>query len=338
MNDGLKRQRDDVVPLVYAPLPDDLLSDESDEDSELRNDLELISSSSPPRKRQRTSDWQPPAHIPNFLPPFPNSSNNIRPTSPRSPRESPSQPPPLKIEKQTSPLPQPSTPTYASDYSTSVPYFQSSLSSMPEWHLPSSRPPRVTQQQLPRLPTPQTQKSLLSAYHHILTHPPPPTANSANPSRHKVAMALLGLTQTHSRWEPPDTLYSSSAPCPPRITAIGPTFPILIGEISHPPGDQKASDAERERKANLPVFPPRPVFLNERITSLITQQSSRIPELARHVLPVRYSDFSRAYTYSICPSFRDLCILEQPDLAILLHYTGTSPIHSHLRDLYTVLV
>jgi len=98
-------------------------------------------------------------------------------------------------------------------------------------------------------------------------------------------MALLSLTRSSPRWEPPNTLYSSSAPCTPRVAVIGPTFPILIGDTPQAPGDQKAAEAERERKANLPPLPPRPVFVNERITPLITQQPSRIPELARHILP-----------------------------------------------------
>jgi hypothetical protein len=244
--------------------------------------------SSPPRKRQRTSKWRPPSHIPDFLPAFPTDTSSVeQPISPQSPRMPPSQLPPLKIERPPSPLPQPSTPTYASDYFTSVPYDQSSLSSMPEWHLPTSRPPRVSHPHLIRLPTPQTQPTLITAYHHILTRPPPPTTSAANPSRHKVAMALLSLTQSSPRWETPNTLYSSSAPCAPRLAVIGPTFPILIGETPPGPGDQKAADAERERKANLPSLPPRAVFSNENITPLVTQQPSRIPELARHVLPVR---------------------------------------------------
>jgi Wiskott-Aldrich syndrome protein len=93
--------------------------------------------SSPSRKRQRTSSWQPLSHIPDFLPSFPTDSSPAdQPLSPRSPRM---RPPLLKIESPSSPLPQPSTPTYPSDYFTSVPYDQSSLSSMPEWHLPTPR-------------------------------------------------------------------------------------------------------------------------------------------------------------------------------------------------------
>lgn len=274
-----------------APLPNGntrLSKESSSVDRPATSSLPSSTRSSPPRKRQRMSSWQPLSHIPDFLPAFPaDGSLPDQLLSPRSPHMPPSQPPPLKIERLSSPLPQPSTPTYASDYFTSVPYDQSSLSSIPEWHLPTSRPPRVAQVHLPRLPTPQTQPTLISAYHHILTRPPPPAAYAVNPSRHRVALALLSLTQSSPRWEPPDTLYSSSAPCVPRVAIIGPTFPVLIGETPHGPGDQKAVDVERERKANLPSLPPRAVFLNERITPLITQQPSRIPDLARHVLPVR---------------------------------------------------
>ena len=270
LNEGLRRERDDAFGLVYVPISDTLLSEES-EDEELDGveDTELIDTELTNGKHNSLTESKP----------------SQEPTSPISPRPLPSQLPPLKIERPSSPLLQPSTPTYASDYFTSVSYSQSSLSSMPEWHLPP-RPPRAPQQPLVRLPTLQTQPALLAAYHHILTHPPPANVTLANPSRHKVAMALLSLTQNSPRWETPDTLYSSSAPCPPRITSIGPTYPIPLGENPHDP--KTAADAERDRKTNLPPLPPRPVFGNERITSLITQQSSRIPDLARHVLPVSH--------------------------------------------------
>ena len=55
---------------------------------------------------------------------------------------------------------------------------------------------------------------------HNRPHPPPVNATLANPSRHKVAMALLSLTQNSPCWETPNALYSSMAPCPPRITSI----------------------------------------------------------------------------------------------------------------------
>lgn len=285
--DGRDRARGDQIPLVYAPLLDILSSDESDEETDeddMGADVTDLELQHPQESPLLNSTHASQTNLsPRFLPAFPaDESSADQPLPPQSPRM-----PPLKLDRALSPLPQPSTPTYASDYFTSVPYDQSSLASIPEWHLPTSLPPRISQTHTTRLLTPQTQPTLISAYHHILTCPPPPTASAANPSRHKVAMALLSLTRSSPRWEPPNTLYSSSAPCTPRVAVIGPTFPILIGETSQGPGDQKFADAERERKANLPSLPPRAVFLNERITPLITQQSSRIPELARHVLPVR---------------------------------------------------
>ena len=284
LNEGLGRERDDAFALVYVPTSDTLLAEES-EDEKLDDveDLESIDTDLELPKEAPLTNGKHATRT--------ESKPSQEPTFPISPRPPPSQPPPLKIERPSSPVPQPSTPTYASDYFTSVPYSQSSLSSMSEWHLPS-RPPRTLQQPLVRLPTPQTQPALLAAYHHILTHPPPANATPANPSRHKVALALLSLTQNSPRWETPDTLYSSSVPCPPRVTSIGPTYPIPLGENPHDP--KTAADAERDRKINLPPLPPRPVFGNERITSLITQQSSRIPDLARHVLPVsQYFVFTR---------------------------------------------
>ncbi|KZP09617.1 hypothetical protein FIBSPDRAFT_801981 [Athelia psychrophila] len=322
LSEGLERERD-AIPLVYAPWTDDLALEEDDseddEDGEEQLDvtpeeleqqpipngihttmkdiqprtstpplpLSPISNvSSPPRKRKRADSYTA-SYIPHFLPPYPSDTAAIdRPPSPRSPHPlAPSQLPPIKVERPTSPLPQLSTPTYASDYFTSVPYSHSSLSATPEGHLPSFRPPRQSQSNLPRQPTLQTQPTLFAAYHHILTRPVPPPSSTANGSRHKVAMALLALTQNSPRWEPPNTLYSSSAPSAPRVSVIGPTFPTLISDVPSGLGDLKAVDADRERKANLLPLPPRAVFSNERITPLISQQSSRIPELARHVLP-----------------------------------------------------
>lgn len=322
-----------MIPLVYAPVPDDLLENSSDDGGDEEEHVDDVSEeiehrpitngvhspmkdtppristpplplspisnvSSPPRKRKRANSSYAASHIPYFLPPYPSEIiAATRPPSPRSPPPEPSQLPPIKIERPASPLPQLSTPTYASDYLTCVPYSHSSLSSMPESHLPSSRAPRQSQANPPRQPTLQTQPTLFAAYHHILTRPVPPSSN-ANLSRHKVAMALLALTQNNPRWDPPSTLYSSSAPCPPRVSVIGPTFPTLVSDVPSglsALGDLKAVDADRERKANLLPLPPRAVFSNERITSLISQQSSRIPELARHVLPVCLLRFVSCY-------------------------------------------
>lgn len=249
--------------------------------------------SSPARKRARTASWNPPAHIPDFLPPFP-TTNDAPPSpiasqSPQPTQPAPFEPPPLpldnaKIDKPPLSLSQPLTSTSASDYLVQVPYSQSSLSSVAERHLPSTQPQQQPSQlRHPRLPTPQTEPALFSAYHHILTHPPPPHANSPTPSRHKIAMALLSHVQTNPRWEPPDTLYSSVAPCIPRVSVIGPTYPMAIGDKGV---DSKARADGKEKEFKFPATIPRPVSYNERLTPLISQQPSRIPDLARHVLPV----------------------------------------------------
>lgn len=304
--DGLKRKREHGTILVYAPMSDDLLSQDSDEGADLYLQTPEAAptvngvgrSITPPLILSPTSDLPSPPYKRRRV-------SSREPLSSQFPSEPASQPPVLKIERPSSPLLQPSTPTYASDYFTSVPYSQSSLSSVSQWHLPS-RAPRHSQPHLLRFPIPQTQPALFRAYHHILTNPLPPSASSANPSRHKVAMALLSLVQTHPRWDSPDTLYSSSAPCAPRIAVIGPTFPVLISTAANSTGDSNNADAERERRANLLPLPPRAVFASERITPLLTQQPSRIPELARQVLPVRLVRNVMQYL-KLKFNVRDLC-------------------------------
>jgi Wiskott-Aldrich syndrome protein len=203
---------------------------------------------SPSHKRPRTSTWQPPPHIPGFLPPFP----TVADTSP-SPLVFSSQPaqfeiPPIqtlgaKSEKLPMPLAQHITSSSASDYLVQVPYSQSSLSGATDWHLPPVQPALelVTTRQ-PRPPAPQIEEALLTAYHHILTHPPSQNTHPPTPARHRVAMAILAQLQAAPRWEPPDTLYSSVAPCTPRVAAIGPTYPIAISDITSEPKAKTEKD------------------------------------------------------------------------------------------------
>jgi hypothetical protein len=246
--------------------------------------------SSPTRKRPRTLDWKPPLHVPDFLPPFPNVLDSTA-QSPVTPLPHvPPVPPPVRVEKPPSPIPQPVTSTLSSDYLARVPYSQSTLSSVPEWHLPSPLPPThpSTQVKPSRLVTPQTEPALIAAYHHILTHPPTVNGNSPNPARHKVAMALLSSAQNNPRWVPPDTLFSSTSPCVPRLTGVSPTFPVPNNKPPHTLPDNKPVKVEDKDKEllKLPVTLGRPVSYVERLSPLISQQASRIPELARNVLSV----------------------------------------------------
>ncbi|KAF8966948.1 hypothetical protein BDZ97DRAFT_1806041 [Flammula alnicola] len=247
--------------------------------------------SSPQRKRPRTSNWEPPEHIPDFLPPFPTVSDDIPASTldhPPTPHITPpTMPPPthvpeVTIDKPPVTLSQSLTTAAASDILVQVPYSQSSLSSVPEWHLPSAPPSSSPQTRQAHLPTPQIEPSLLSAYHYVLTHPPPPDLPPLNPSRHKVAMALIKQTQSNPRWNLADTLFASVGPCPPRVATIQPSYPVAVGDT--PGSDIKGKDGP-DKDLKLPPTASRPVSASERIAPFISQQTSRIPELARHILP-----------------------------------------------------
>lgn len=253
--------------------------------------LPMSNPSSPSRKRPRKTSWQPPSHIPDFLPPFPTTeiSSSPSPIPSPQPTQTPLEQLPLpvesvKVERLPVAFGQPVTSSAASDYLLQVPYSQSSLSGVAEWHLPSPKPPPLPQAhpRNPMLTTPQTEQSLVGAYHHILTHPPPTNLNAPTPARHKVAMALLSQTQSIPRWEPPDTLYSSLAPSVPRVAVIGPTYPMENGDG----GDIKGKLDVKDKDFKFPPTMARPVSANERLTPLVSQQLSRIPDLARLVLPV----------------------------------------------------
>jgi hypothetical protein len=245
--------------------------------------------SSPQRKRARMSNWDPPEHIPDFLPPFPTISDDIPPSTsdvPPTPQITPltlplsSHLPETSPEKPSVTLSQSLTTAAASDILVQVPYSQSSLASVPEWHLPSAPPPSSSSSLIrqPNLPTPQVEPSLLSAYHYILTHPPPPELPPLNPQRHKVAMSLIKQTQSNPRWNPADTLFGSVGPCPPRVATIQPSYPVAIGD-----GGKDGADKDLK----LPPTASRPVSGSERIAPFVSQQTSRIPDLARQILPVR---------------------------------------------------
>lgn len=240
---------------------------------------------SPTRKRPRTESWRPPPHVPSFFPPFPVERSSLEPESlslppPGGPSTSSTQLLPSKIEPATS-LTRVSSANPA-DYTTIVPYSLSNLASTPEWHLPSTlREPRAPVDPPPsQLPIPQIQPSLLGAYHHILTHPPPPNPNLANPSRHRVAMVLLRQAQKNPHWEPADSLYATTAPNSPTVAPVGPSYAVPISSSE----EKNNKDDEKDKKLNLPGAAPRPIGTQERIVPLASHQTSRIPELAREAL------------------------------------------------------
>lgn len=312
LSEGLKQDEDDVIPLHYAPFDgeDDMQDEEEDEDAsgwddgapvdedDLYADMDvslddarrpvapmlplspISNPASPPtRKRRRLSDWQPPPHVPDFLPPFPTMEDASSPTDPL-----PEPVAPMENNRPPSPT-QPAVPAQAltsstgADWHLQVPYHQSSLSSLPEFHLPAPLPAHSPRQ--PKLPTPATEPALIAAYHHILTHRQETTAipGNGNPLRHKVAMSLLSLVQASSRWEPSDTLYSNLTTNQPRVTAMGPSHPIALG-------DTHGAQLTKEKDFKFPAVTSRSVIASEHLTNVVAEQSSRIPDLAQQVLPV----------------------------------------------------
>ncbi|KAJ7222465.1 hypothetical protein GGX14DRAFT_388267 [Mycena pura] len=251
-----RNSRDDAFPLTYSQYEEEELDEEEEEEEE--EDEEGSGDEAPPLKRQRTLSWD--GQIPDFLPPFPTMAE--APESPRAESPQPMLPPP---PSGGAPLvPQlTATSTSAADYLQQIPYDQSSLAEVSQWHLPSA-PPHV-----PSRPTPSTELALYKAFHHILSNPQR-TPGQATPARHRVALALLTYTQLAPRWELADTMYASSSHAAPRAWPIVPTFAVPVGVDPVP------------RR-----FPPtsRIVAAPERPVPLVGAQGSRLPELARRVLP-----------------------------------------------------
>lgn len=293
LGEGLVSEGDPIL-LNYAPLLEDVpvidgvVEDGAESDDELSDAGGLLPAEAGDRFTEPLSYREHPtaSFTPDFLPPFPDASQ------PHSPSPAPA-PHAVKMERPPSPLPQHITSITAGDYLIQVPYAESVLGNTPSWHLPSQPSAmRTSRPQPPRFATPSTQQALLAAYHHILTHPvsqPGPP----NPAKHKVAMTLLSQVQHNTRWDASPTLYANVVPCTPRIAPIGPSYPIAHSALEEIRSG-KDIDKDSDKRPMLPPAPPRPVFSNDKPVFLASQQSSRLPELARQVLPVGILAFERA--------------------------------------------
>ncbi|KAJ7767467.1 hypothetical protein DFH07DRAFT_915704 [Mycena maculata] len=278
-----KNAREGAVLLEYAPYEgEDFLEDEDEdaegEDEEMEMEMDV---DGPPLKRQRTLDWD--GHIPTFLPPFP----SVTETNPESPRAESPAPLPPPLQPSSGPAPAPAVPalqlaatsTSAADYFLQIPYEQSSLADVSQWHLPGPRPPpppatgttATPSQAMSAAKNPEL--ALYRAFHHILSHPTRAPA-AATPARHRVAMALLTQTQLVPRWDVPDTMYAASAPAAPRAWPIVPTFAVPVSsKAGEPPAQRRFPPTQRTIASPAPLAP------------LVGSQGSRLPELARRVLP-----------------------------------------------------
>ncbi|CAK5271037.1 unnamed protein product [Mycena citricolor] len=257
-----KHARDDSFMLEYELYEDANLSDDEVMDEE-EEDAEPLSTTS------RAVDWD--GHVPSFLPAFP----EVTPVAPESPRpDSPQPMPPTATVglPGAAALPQlTATSTSAADYLIQIPYDESSLAEAAHWHLPAqSMEPSDAPSAIGANPSFDPPKlALYKAFVHALRHPQRDTGPS-NPARHRVSMSLLQLTQVVPRWDLPPSMYASSAPGPPRAWPIVPTYAKPMNEAEVP-------------RRFLPTT--RNVAYPERIEPIVGSQGSRLPELARQVLP-----------------------------------------------------
>ena len=251
---------------------------------------------SPSRKRPRLATWNPPAHIPDFLPPFPTTVVTVNGSSSRAPTPQPQ----IKQEAEaatpssadmaadrdrdripTTVMPQQlATAASAADYLTPVPYNMSSLSSAPEMHLPDrslfrrciTEAGSSLQLQPRKHQVPEVDQALMGAYHHLLTNPSPRTP-STNPNRHRVALTLMAQAYLSPRWTSTDSLFGCVAPPRPRVVAPAPTYPILLAS-------KKDEQVPILPSASKTIAPP------ETVVPLTSQVRSRIPSISKATLPV----------------------------------------------------
>ncbi|THH03167.1 hypothetical protein EW145_g6474 [Phellinidium pouzarii] len=305
--EGRRTERDDAIALVYGEIPisndstyekDEQDDEDYDVETQMNGDIPMMNGhgkadarmttpalppspisnpSSPSRKRKRLETWNPPSHIPDFLPPYPSISTDVSPPpSPSSQIKMETDvmlPPPTSVaERERLPAPPPqqlSTATSAADYLTPVPYSMSSLSAVPESHLSDrsilksvlSGSGLALQLQKRKHEPPAIMPSLVTAYHHVLTRPPPQHPSS-NPSRHH-------------------TLFANVAVPRPRVVAPAPTYPVSL-----------ATGKGKNGPAIMPASTSRTVMVPETVISLSHEPMSRIPEIARVILPL--SVFNRA--------------------------------------------
>lgn len=243
-------------------------------------------------KRPRHAAWDPPEHVPDFLPPFPGTFTRSAtlegtrksqdatalPSTTPLPKQSDQQaPPPRRI-----PLPLRPATLSKSTYTKAIKYGQSSFAGK------SMDLPDQSLWDLGVPPTPgdgsgmgswkkrggqSSLQPLIAAYHVLQADPQPAT----NPSRLRVAH-LLGSTAP-SRYTSADSLFAISSPPPPRFNPPTPTYAVLT-----PPEDG----------SGLPKsLPPLPKLGSKVISDVIREADdlsspwvqSNLTPLTRSLLP-----------------------------------------------------
>lgn len=215
-----------------------------------------------PEKRTRFDAWDPPDEVPAHLPPFPRPKMPTPPATDEEPDVAVSQsaPPVAPVQPKTlappapgkdkdkdkdkekgkpsTPAPEPSAsaPTLAltsssgtADYRSSIPYEQSSLASVPEWHLPPSPPATPFPP-----PNRDIHRSLLEAYLYLLKDKDSDAQRGSTPARHRLTLGMMSLSDHRNE----EQIFAVQ-PNEPRLSAQPPSYakPLVAGggRVSHPP-------------------------------------------------------------------------------------------------------
>ncbi|KAL1761962.1 hypothetical protein FB107DRAFT_244756 [Schizophyllum commune] len=235
--------------------------------------LQLPTPPSPhPHKRHKKNGWNAPDYVPSFLPPFPKPANDedvdpLELESALPSRAQSTQPelaPTVKVENLPLPLPPPTAAMSSStDYTelNPIPYSQSSLGSLQEWHLPSA-PPDPDADPSSAVDGRPSNRSKLLGHPHFLTMKasayvinnkrdvqlPDTTVQTSSSGVHTIPMstqgrhavlltlqsALNNAPSTSMRhFDVPDTLYGAVQPDTrgSAVGRVGGGYPIPVGTI-----------------------------------------------------------------------------------------------------------
>ncbi|KAI5835340.1 hypothetical protein K523DRAFT_382460 [Schizophyllum commune Tattone D] len=235
--------------------------------------LQLPTPPSPhPHKRHKKNGWNAPDYVPSFLPPFPKPANDedvdpLELESALPSRAQSAQPelaPTVKVENLPLPLPPPTAAMSSStDYTelNPIPYSQSSLGSLQEWHLPSA-PPDPDADPSSAVDGRPSNRSKLLGHPHFLTMKasayvinnkrdvqlPDTTVQTSSSGVHTIPMstqgrhavlltlqsALNNAPSTSMRhFDVPDTLYGAVQPDTrgSAVGRVGGGYPIPVGTI-----------------------------------------------------------------------------------------------------------
>ena len=105
-----------------------------------------------------------------------------------------------------------------------------------------------------------------------------------------MALELVRQAETQPRWDPIPTMFGGPSSNIPRVSAILPSYPIPYGKFPEDEKDSKPSKGGKDKDddVKLPATQPKVVGGMDRLAPMVSQPSSRIPALARELLPVSH--------------------------------------------------